>query len=122
MTEPKLKAHVAVSAGLRRADREGLFAAVVYRGDRDAGTLLVKVNHLDGNAVLYGQARDGDGRLGWRPFAGPAPEARIDAAAERERRLDPDAWLIEVEDRAGRNPFDDTPAGPCLDGGALFSF
>jgi hypothetical protein len=35
------------------------------------------------------------------------PEAEVDAALARQRRYDPDLWLIEVEDRAGRSLLDE---------------
>jgi hypothetical protein len=37
----------------------------------------------------------------------PAPEVDIEARLAREIRFDPDVWIVEVEDRAGRNFLDD---------------
>ena len=37
----------------------------------------------------------------------PAPEADIEARLARETRFDSDVWIVEVEDRAGRNFLDD---------------
>ncbi len=36
----------------------------------------------------------------------PAPDADIEARLVREIRFDPDVWIVEVEDRAGRNFLD----------------
>ena len=33
-------------------------------------------------------------------------EAEVDAAVARQRGFDPDLWVIEVEDRAGRHLLD----------------
>ena len=41
----------------------------------------------------------------WAPLA-EGPEAEVDAALGRQRRFDPDLWVIEVEDRAGRHLLD----------------
>jgi hypothetical protein len=35
------------------------------------------------------------------------PEAEVDAALARQRRHDPDLWVIEVEDRVGRHLLDE---------------
>ena len=37
----------------------------------------------------------------------PVPEADIEARLVREIRFDPDVWIVEVEDRAGRHFLDD---------------
>jgi hypothetical protein len=39
----------------------------------------------------------------WRPAAERAAEAELEARLVKEIRFDPDLWIIEVEDRAGRN-------------------
>ncbi len=44
-------------------------------------------------------------------------EAEVDAALARQRGFDPDLWVIEVEDRAGRHLLDEDGLsdyrGPC---------
>jgi hypothetical protein len=36
----------------------------------------------------------------------PAPEADVEARLTREIRFDPDVWIVEIEDRLGRNFLD----------------
>ena len=50
-----------------------------------------------------------DGRLAWLRATGESTvsEADADAYLERQAKVDPDLWVLEVEDRDGRNPFDD---------------
>ena len=38
--------------------------------------------------------------------AAPAAEAELEARLVKEIRFDPDLWIVEVEDRAGRNFLD----------------
>jgi hypothetical protein len=33
----------------------------------------------------------------------PAPDAEIETRLSRETKFDSDLWIVEVEDRAGRN-------------------
>ena len=112
----RLKSAIWVSAYLRRCNIEGAFAAVRRRGAEEAGAVFVKINRLDGSAVLYGPAPQSafdDARPADRFFTAmlgretPAPEAEIEARLTREIRFDPDVWIVEVEDRAGRNFLDD---------------
>lgn len=103
MTEPRLKSEIRVSAIVRRAQSEGVFAAVVRRGDPDAGAIVVKVYLGDRLARLFVQARDDSGNPLWRePFEKAAAEADVDSYLEKEKRFDPDLWIVEIEDREGR--------------------
>ncbi len=109
--EERLPTELWVSAHIRLADSQGVPMTVVRKGDRSRGTVLVKVNRLDGSCRVLAQVRH-LGRLAWTPGTGPAPvpEAQADQYVERQLRMDPDLWVIEVEDRQGRHWFD----GPVL--------
>ena len=96
-----------VSAHRRVAEAEGVPMMVVRRGDRERGTVLLKVNRLDGSCQVLTQIRH-LGRLAWSPGTGsdPVPEAEADRYIERQTRFDPDLWVIEIEDRRGRHWFE----------------
>ena len=72
------------------------------------GLVLLKLNMLDGGCLVLTQTRDLDGRMAWLPaMKGEAvSESDADAYIERAVARDPDLWVIEVEDREGRNPFE----------------
>jgi hypothetical protein len=114
----RLKSGIWVSAYLRRCQVEGAFAAVRRRGAEEAGAVFVKINRLDGTADLFGPAPQtafDDVHPAERAFspclAGqPATEADIETYLAREVRFDPDVWIVEVEDRAGRNFLDNVVA------------
>jgi len=97
-----LKTSFWAPALIRRAERGGAYATVVYRGDPDAGAVLIKVRSMDGLAVLYRSMRDMDGNRIWHP-KGPAGEDDLDADIRKAMVSDPDLWVIEIEDRQGRH-------------------
>ncbi|MGE3142567.1 MAG: DUF1491 family protein [Hyphomonadaceae bacterium] len=102
---PELRTEIWAQALIRRAQSAGAFAAVARKGDKDAGAVLVKVATLDGRARLYAPARDGAGERIWLDLsAGPlgVEEQAVDAYAQKRGASDPDLWIIEIEDRAGR--------------------
>ena len=101
--EPKLKAGLWVKAQIRRCDVEMIPIAVVRRGDADAGTVILKLNRMDGTCDLLSQTRDMDGRPAWmRPIsAALVPEAKADEYIERQASRDPDFWVVEIEDARG---------------------
>lgn len=110
----RIKSGIWVAAYIRRCHLEGAFAAVRRRGAEEAGAVFVKLNRLDGTAELYGPAPQSafdESHPTDRAFAAclavqPAPDAEIEARLAREIRFDPDVWILEVEDRAGRHFLD----------------
>lgn len=103
MLEPRLKTEIRVTAHMRRAQAEGAFATIARRGDPDAGAVAVKLYLGQGAARLYIQSRDLDGHAVWRePFEEIADETKIDAWLEKEATIDPDLWVVEIEDKEGR--------------------
>ena len=109
----RLKSAIWVAAYLRRCQTEGVFGALRRRGAEEAGAVFVKVATLDGNAVLYAPAPQtvyDESRPTERLFAAaspqPVPEQTIEERLAKEIRFDPDVWIVETEDRAGRHFLD----------------
>jgi hypothetical protein len=93
-----------VYALIRRANQGGAFATVVRKGDSRGGAVLVKlINRRAGAARLYAQAVRGDGEEVWMRPTSADDEAAIDAYLERASRIDPDVWVIEIDDSEGRH-------------------
>ena len=102
----RLATSIWVSAYLMRLSLEGIPAHIVKRGDATAGAVAVKLAFMNGRASFYTRGYGPDGRPGWQPQAEDAEEAEVDAAIQRQRRYDPDLWVIEVEDPRGRHMLD----------------
>ncbi|MEO5619657.1 MAG: DUF1491 family protein [Cypionkella sp.] len=102
----RLTAELWVSAYVRRLGLANMPAYVTARGDATAGAVLVKVATLDGQARCWQRSFDlmNDSRV-WVVLAEGA-EAEVDALVSRQRGRDPDLWVIEIEDRLGRNLLD----------------
>lgn len=93
-----------VGALIRTAEVAGAFAVVARRGDRTAGAVLVKVvDRRDRSVRLYARARRGEGEAVWMQPRPDAAESELDAYAERQARIDPDLWVVEIEDGQGRH-------------------
>lgn len=109
LSDPRLQSAFWVKACVRRADLAGIAATVVRRGDPASGAILVKLNRRDLGCWVLAETRDAEGRRAW--FCGSGKdgiaEAEADSYIERHWRRDPDLWVIEIDDRAGRRPFDE---------------
>ena len=123
----RLKSEIWVSAHMRLAVTNGAMATVIDKGDIDACAIYIQTLDGKGEARLYGpthspnhwpnhganqsNANEDLTERYWRllihhedkepPFAeNPNP---IDDYLSRQRRFDPDIWVIEIEDREGRH-------------------
>ena len=109
----RLKSNIWVAAYLRRCQTEGVFGAVRRRGAEEAGAVFVKIATMDGSAMLYVPAPQtvyDESRPIERLFMpvspNPMPEQSVEDRLTREVRFDPDAWIVETEDKAGRHFLD----------------
>ena len=104
---PRLNAEFWVQAYLARLRLADIPVFVTARGDAGAEAVIVKLNTLDGQARAFQRGFDLATRDRVWSVLAEAPEAEVDAALARQRGYDPDLWLIEVEDRAGRTLLDE---------------
>lgn len=92
-----------VSALLRRVFGAGGFAAVVKRGATEAGAVFVLARGRLGEVALFGPAPQtsyDSAKPDDRFFTllGAGDDAVVlDARLEREKKFDPDIWVVEIE-------------------------
>ena len=98
----RLKTEIRVSAHLRLAQASGAFAAVLRRGDPDAGALWIILRY-DGSLFLYREQMGMSGVREWYK-EGPFDEMVMSLKTNKAVGQDPDLWIVEVDDRQGR-PF-----------------
>jgi len=95
-----------ISAQRRIAERAGVPMTIVRRGYDNSGAILLKINRLDGTARVLTQMRMDDD-LVWTPVSrtDPMDDKAAEAYLEKQAKIDPDLWIIEIEDRQGRHWF-----------------
>lgn len=103
----RLTAEFWVQAYLARLQSQNIPAFVVAHGDDTAGTILVKLNTLDGQATVFQRVFDilNDSRK-WDVLR-QGDEKDVDMAIARQREFDRDIWVVEVEDSQGRHLLDE---------------
>ncbi len=98
-----LAADIWVSALIRRVEAAGSFAMVVRRGERQFGSVIIKVLNLKTReAYVLREANDADETVWMRPVEA-TEEAGLDDYIARQVRYDPDLWVVEIEDVEGRH-------------------
>ena len=93
-----------VQAYIKKLNLLGVPAFVVSHGDDTAGAIIVKVNKLNGDAVLFERSFSLDKNLNqWSKFES-GDEKRLDELLSRQLSRDRDLWIVEIESREG-DPF-----------------
>ncbi|MDJ0638992.1 MAG: DUF1491 family protein [Paracoccaceae bacterium] len=103
----RLTTEIWIAAYLTRLRLASIPAFIVKKGDHTAGAVLVKLNTLDGQARCYQRSFDlMSGERQWVVLS-EGDEAEVDGSITKQRGFDPDLWVIEVEDKAGRHLLDE---------------
>lgn len=99
----RLLSSIFVSALLRHTSAQGGFGTVLNKGAEQAGSIFVVHLKAPRNSDLYGpapQALIDDGKQHERLFEKlltSVDDAAIADALDRQRRFDPDCWIVEIE-------------------------
>lgn len=96
----RLKTDIRVSALIRRAQQAGAFAAILRRGDADAGALWVVVR-TSAELFRYTEQMSMSGGREWYQD-GPFDEQEMTLRTNKAVDSDPDIWIVEIEDAQGR--------------------
>ncbi len=95
----RLAARVEVSALIRRVEGEGGHAAVLRRGDAEAGAILLLMAERGVPKLLMEKIVDPKGDYRWSP-TGPhdlTNSVELSGYIERRQRFDSDLWIVELD-------------------------
>lgn len=99
MSAARLPAQLEVSALIRAAEAMGGFAAVLARGERDAGSVLLLTSDRGANLRLWERMPRLDGTRGYAIIREQNTEnkSEFDEYLARRRARDPDCWIVELD-------------------------
>lgn len=103
----QLKSSIWVQSYILCLQRLSIPAYVVARGDPDRGAIMIKLNLLNGTAKLFQRSFDLLQERSCWLLTEEGGEALIDQRLRRETKRDSDLWIVEIEDREGRNLLDE---------------
>jgi len=109
----RLKSEIWVTAYLRARSAENVMAVLSRRGDKDAGAIFIIIDLLDGYCRLLGPAPAGldvvDRERRWSYCISDErlEQQIVRKYIDQQLDMDPDIWVIEVEDSLGRDFLDD---------------
>lgn len=97
--EPRLPAHLEVAGLLRAVESAGGFAAVLRKGEREGGTILVVLLEKGENARVFERMPSLDGPRVWTSARVQTSEDSREIGEYLARRgiQDPDLWIVELD-------------------------
>ena len=95
----RLPAHLEVSGLLRQVAAAGGFAAVLHKGEREAGTIMVICAENGAARRVFERMPSAEGDRDWALSKSETVESAqfIDDYLTRRQAQDPDLWIIELD-------------------------
>ena len=110
--DARLPAHVEITGLIRAAEEQGGFGTVLFKGERDAGTILVICCENGTNSRLYERMPQLDGTRKWTLALTQDSENPLEFSdyCARRKRQDGDLWIVELDSRNGESLLGLSPA------------
>lgn len=99
MIEPRLSAETLVQSLLRRVHQEGGFGAVIRKGDRISGSILIQCIENGTNMRVLERMPTLDNAPNWQQIWPQDTDKKRELSEylESRYRFDPDVWLVELD-------------------------
>ena len=104
MRAHRLKTYIWVQTQQRLCDQNALPFYILQKGDQDAGAVIIKINGLNGGCKVFSQIIKPNGEPAWQSWSTngeEAPESEADTYIANQIKIDPDIWVIEINDQRG---------------------
>ncbi|WP_379548648.1 DUF1491 family protein [Qipengyuania sp. DSG2-2] len=99
MSDSRLPAHLEIGAIRRLIEAQGGFASVLFKGERDAGTIMLLTIENGTSAQLYERMPQMDGSRQWTLSLPKGIETyrEFSEYCRKRHASDPDLWILEAD-------------------------
>ena len=108
-----LKSHLVIESASVLAKKDGVPIFIKKKGDPDAGVIFVKIDTLDGNLVFLRRSLHYvvEKNKTFIEYVNLFPNQKVNNYLVNQRikseiLFDPDCWIVEIEDKKGKNYFE----------------
>ena len=106
----ELKSLLKIKSAIRASYAKNKVATVIHSGDDDNGSILLKIRRKDSKACLMGKSLSNNGSYSWSFLSGCKndwqEENTVNEKIDKELRIDPDLWVLELESENLWNPLE----------------
>ena len=104
MRSHRLKTKLVVNAIQRTCGRMNLPFYVLKKGEENAGNIFIKILITETTSKVLSQINALNGGTRWEPIGLEnfiISNSEADKYIEKQIHIDPDSWVLEIEDRHG---------------------
>ena len=108
-----LKSSLVIDSASLLARKDGIPIFIQKKGDPDAGIIFIKIDLLNGNVVLLRRNLNYviETNKTFIEYVNLFPNKivnnfQVDQKLKSEIAIDPDCWIVEIEDKKGKNYFE----------------
>ena len=105
MVVPRVTSEFWVEAYRKVLESKALPIFVMKKGNTKAGAIIVRISDLQGTSKIFVQSYDLEGHRRWIELAA-GKDSEMEKVIVRQKEVDPDAWVLEVESRYGYHYLD----------------
>ena len=102
MRSHRLKTKLVVNALQRTCGRMNLPFYVLKKGEENAGNIFIKILITETTSKVLSQINDLNGGTRWEPIGLEnyiISNSEADKYIEKQIHIDPDTWVLEIEDK-----------------------
>ena len=102
MRSHRLKTKLVVNALQRTCGRMNLPFYVLKKGEENAGNIFIKILITETTSKVLSQINDLNGGTRWEPIGLEnfrISNSEADKYIEKQIHIDPDTWILEIEDK-----------------------
>ena len=102
---PRVTSEFWVSAYKQVLEAQAIPLFIIKKGNAAAGAIIVRISDLQGKSKIFGQSFDMEGDRRWVELAA-GKDAEMETEILRQKKVDSDLWILEVETRHGNHYLD----------------
>ena len=96
MSDARVTSEFWVSAFRKRLEAKAISVFITKKGDKQSGAIIIKFSSMVGTSKIFVQGPSIDGTRRWIELMSGSDD-QIEETIVRQKTLDRDAWILEVE-------------------------
>lgn len=104
MRAHRLKTYIWVQVQQRICEQNSLPFYILQKGNLNAGAVILKINAPDRRCNVFSQITMSNGEAAWQSLSTKGEtvfEFEADKYIEKQIQIDPDVWVVEINDMKG---------------------